>query len=157
MAPKGAVKDKETVEEGTADGGTEEDTTIEEGTTEDGTEAEGNGDGSEKKTRNMPTYMADKVSELPEDAGGGKGRANLYFDILTKVSEDPLEWYVIAEFKTPTGATGAAKSLREGERKLPNGEWEFEPRKCLNPTNPAAPKWSKLYARFLGNEEKDEK
>lgn len=110
--------------------------------------------GSEKdlkaSTRNAPTYNLTKVTGLPEEAPGGRGRSSLYFDLLGQITEDPGEWYEVANFKTPNGAQDVRKALEGGERTIPDGEWEFASRKVVNPQNPAGPKHSKLFARFLG-------
>lgn len=106
-------------------------------------------EGASKRAGSMPSYKLEKVgNELPEQEAGGRSR--LYFDLLTKVTEDPGEWYQVAHFKTPTGATTALKAIQNKDREVPKGEWEFETRKVANPENPAGPRHSKLFARFMG-------
>jgi hypothetical protein len=105
---------------------------------------------AETKTRNAPTYKLSKVADLPEEAPGGRGRSSLYFDLLGQITSDPGEWYEVAHFKTPNGAQDVRKALENGDRQVPDGEWEYASRKQVNPDNPAGPKHSKLFARFLG-------
>lgn len=111
------------------------------------------GDGAEaakpKRTRNLPTYGLSKVDSLPDDIPSS--RADLYFNLLTDVQADPGEWYCVATFHTPTGAATVAKELKEGKRNIPKGEWEFQARKVPNEENRLGQKWSKLYARYMGD------
>lgn len=147
MAPaRGATKDQDTA----TDEAVEQDTqdTAAEGS--DGTEGADNGATAEANGRKgkMPTYGMEKIGDsLPEDTA--TGRAQLYHDLLVPLTEDPGEWYQVAEFKTPNGARQAAKELADGKRNVPEGDWEFDTRKVPNPTNPTK-RWSRLYARFMG-------
>lgn len=108
------------------------------------TEAESNG----APRADRPSYGIAKVGgELPEQPKVQRGRSNVYFDLLVQVTSDPGEWYEIATFKTQGGARLAVKALKEGERQIPDGDWEFDSRRVQGPEGE---KWSKLYARFLG-------
>lgn len=133
---------------------------------------EGNGNGNTERASRvgrMPTYGIEKLGgDLPANAprkgggGGGGGRSNLYLKLLAPLVEDPAEWYKVATFKTTTGATNALKELKNGSRKVPEGEWEFQSRRIPDPTDPVnteaeaageVPKGrriSVLFARFMG-------
>jgi hypothetical protein len=102
-----------------------------------------------KAKSKMPTYNVQKVQGgLPDNAKSG--RADLYFNLLQQVTADPGEWYEIAHFTTSSGATNALKAIKNKERKVPDGDWEFETRRVDNPDIPGGQKHSKLFARFMG-------
>lgn len=104
-----------------------------------------------KRAASMPKYGAEKISgDLPDDAP--QGRSNLYIGLLAPIAtEDNVgEWFQVAYFKTPTGASNAKKAIVSGERPIPAGNWEVEARKVTNPDAPAGTKHSKLYVRYLG-------
>lgn len=101
-----------------------------------------------KRTRRMPTYDIREVGkDLPQ--AEPNGRSQLYYDILSKVARKPNTWFEIAQFKTSVGAQSVLNSINKGEKSIPAGDWEFDARKVRNEDNPAGPKHSTLYARFV--------
>lgn len=129
-----------------------------------------------KARANQPVYGLSKVGGgLPEEepsGGGGKGRSELYMNLLLPLTQDPGEWYEVAYFKTPQGAGQALKAIQEGtkvkdengnetivRRQIPAGDWEMETRKFTVKDENGAPvlengkavKHSKLFARYMGN------
>lgn len=114
----------------------------------------------ERRARKMPTYEIREIGDtLPKAAPSG--RKQLYYDILTRVMRKPNTWFEIAQFQTPVGAQSVLNSINKGEKSIPAGDWEFDAIKVKNEDNPAGPKHSKLYARYLdddaANRERDAK
>lgn len=131
-----------------------------------GTEGEGaettEADGDARKSSgpsagSMPTYKVERM-ELPDEdvRASNQGRKLMYANLLNTVVEDEDswgEWFAVATFKTPGGAREAEKAIEKGERVIPDGEWEFAVRKIANEDNETGKRWSRLFARYMGEGE----
>lgn len=127
-------------------------------------EAEAKGDGeakaADKPRRGYATYTVKPVAALPENAKAEtpptEGR---YMNLLEQIVAAPTDdngmpqWYEVAHFSTWNGAQTVKKDLLKGERKIPDGRWEFEARRVDSGKVDEEGKkirHSKLYARWLG-------
>lgn len=109
-------------------------------------------DNTPKRTRKPgPTYAITKLDTLPENTKAQRTSRQVYLELLQPIVEDEDnwgEWFQVAEFNTISGAKDAAKAIKNGDRDVPEGEWEFEYRRL---TRDNGDRYSILAARFLGN------
>lgn len=112
--------------------------------------------GTKKPRGPQPTYnVAEVGDELPTNDTAPRGRGNVYFDLLLKVTETPGKWCEVARFGNVTGANTALKALKATDekgqpvRRIPPGDWEFDTRRLRDEADQSK-RISVLYARFLG-------
>jgi hypothetical protein len=80
-----------------------------------------------------------------EDPPIGRGRRNesIWLDILGPVTERPNTWARVRTWaSSKTAAHSAARSLRDGSFKMPEGRWEFQAKVFEG--------GSAIWARYLG-------
>lgn len=139
-----------------------------------------------------PKFGLTKIgAELPEPVirrggggqGGPRGPRMTYHNLLTQIMADPEnagDWFEVATFQSPVGATNALKGITKGNKDeatgeyvktpIPDGQFEFETRRVLIDPNDehvltraevdamreqgvdtnSLPKRSKLLVRWMG-------
>jgi hypothetical protein len=104
------------------------------------------------RKRQRPDYVAEKVDELPPDmvrSRTGPRTDPNFTEAMTVAQGDPGVWYCVATYKSDNGAKTMTKKIEKKDVRLPAGEWELETRRIQAPNGDG--RWSKLYAKFLGN------
>lgn len=109
-----------------------------------------------KPRRAMPVYELEEVDAPPESApdrprghGGITPRKSPYVELLTQMLEaGEGKWFQLARFSLAGAATTAARRLYTGQSPVPNGRWELNAVKLVNPEDPDGERTSALYARL---------
>lgn len=80
---------------------------------------------AETKERQAPIYGL--VKETPP-APRRRGRSNALAMTLEQLRATPNEWFRVAEYRNPTGASSVKSQITKGERPIPEGNFVFEAR-----------------------------
>lgn len=97
-----------------------------------------------------PNFTLTEVDELPPHPKNNRGRDPMYLEALQVIQAMTAKhgkWFEVARYKSRSGASDSWRAIRNGDRAVPPGQWEFETR-IFEGGNGSA-----LYARFLGDTE----